>query len=361
MLKRSWCEIDLNQLKINYSLCEKNLTSGCSITAVVKADAYGHGAIPVAKALQSVGCGSFAVSNLEEGIDLRENGINGQILILGYTPVTMLKSVKNHGLCQAVFSKEYAIELIKENIPVDLQIVIDTGMNRIGFSWENPNEIAKTVEILGKTCKIKGFYTHLACVDDYDGKDFTSEQIKRFNRLLSGLDCKGLDCRHFSNSAYFLTGKNDFLSSVRLGICLYGLGNNLLQGVKPILKWKSVVVMVKKIKAGEGVGYGLSFVAKKDLVIATVATGYADGFSFALSNVGRVEIKGRLVNVVGRVCMDMLMVDVTDIENLTIGEEVILLGDNYGADAMASDLNTIPYEIICSISKRVPRAYKNLT
>ena len=354
MLGRSWCEINLEQLKTNYLICKDKIQG--EITAVVKADAYGHGAVAVSKALQSVGCNSFAVATLEEGIQHRHGGIKGPISILGYTPVTMLKCLKNNDLCQVVFSKEYADALIEENEYLNVQMAIDTGMNRIGFRWENQDEIIQTYEKLTKTCWVKGVFTHLACADDKNADNFTDLQIHRFLEVVNKLD--GLVNCHFSNSAYFLNNKEGDKSNARLGICLYGLGENLLEGMKPVLKWKSVVVMVKRLQAGEGVGYGQTFVAKKDMVVATVATGYADGFSYSLSNLGKVEIRNQFARVIGRVCMDMLMIDVSHIDTVSVGDEVILLGEKYGANEMSVDLKTIPYEIVCNISKRVFRVYK---
>lgn len=353
MLKRSWCEIDLNRLKENFLLCKRKLEKGCNITAVVKADAYGHGAKEVALALQKVGCKSFAVATLVEGEILRKNGIVGQILILGYTPPEMLNKVFKGKLCQTVYSKEYADLVCKERLPLEIQIAVDTGMNRIGFDWKNDSEIIDVIERLSINHSIGGLFTHLACADDCG--EFTKIQKQRFLDVTGKL--KNKKSLHFSNSDYFLKEKCDFLDYVRLGICLYGLGDNLHLGLKPIMKWKSVVVMVKIIKAGEGVGYGQTFIATCDRVIATVATGYADGLSFALSNSGKVEVRGKFAKIVGRICMDMFMVDATEISGISVGDEVVLIGDRYGADEMAKDVKTIPYEVVCSISKRVPRVY----
>ena len=356
MLKRSWCEIDLNRLKENYIICKRKLKNSCDITAVVKADAYGHGAKEVALALQKVGCKNFAVATVSEGGVLRKRGVAGKILILGYTPPQMLKNVFKEKLCQTVFSKEYADLVCKERLPLEIQIAVDTGMNRIGFKWENDSEIIETIENLSKNHSIGGLFTHFACADD-DYSEFTEKQKERFLWLTEKLKNKIKDCWHFSNSDYFLKDKGDFLNFVRLGICLYGLGDNLLFGIKPVMKWKSVVVMVKTIKAGEGVGYGQTFISTSDRVIATVATGYADGFSFALSNNGKVEIRGKFAKIVGRICMDMFMVDATEILDVSVGDEVVLIGEKYGANDMAKDAKTIPYEVVCSISKRVPRIY----
>ena len=356
MINRSWCEINLLQLQENFRLCKEKLACGCEIIAVVKAD--GHGAIPIARALQRVGCKNFAVSNLAEGIALRNSGVDGQILILGYTPPHMISSVKNNGLCQVVYSPEYAEAIIKENKSINVQIAVDTGMNRIGFRWENIREIIHAINKLCERCKVVGIYTHLACADEKGFENFTDLQIERFKSLLKSLESFDFSAnKHFSNSACFLNGGKDLLNYTRLGICLYGLGENLFDGIKPILKWKSVVVMVKRVKEGEGIGYGLTYTPQKDSIIATVATGYADGLSLALSNLGRVEIKGRLVPIVGRICMDVFMVDVSELVEVALGEEVVLVGEKYGVNDVANDLKTIPYEVVCSISKRVPRIY----
>ena len=356
MLGRSWCEINLKQLKENYNICKKNLPKNCTLTAVVKADAYGHGALAVARALQTAGCFSFAVSNLQEGVELRKGGVKGDILILGYTPLKLISAVQDYGLCQTVYSKEFANEIVKTKKSIDLQIAIDTGMSRIGFRFDDYLELKNAVVKMGEKCKIKGIFTHLACADKKENP-FSKTQVERFKNTLKSLDGFCLENRHFSNSACFLNGQTELLDSVRLGVCLYGLGDNLLNGIKPILKWKSTVAMVKKIKANESVGYGQTFVAKRDMLIATVTTGYADGFSLALSNLGRVEINGKLAKIVGRVCMDAFMVDVSKVGKIAMGDEVVLLGEKYGAGDMAKEINTIPYEITCSISKRVARVY----
>lgn len=364
-LKRSWVEISLKQIQINYKICKNSLPKKTSIMAVVKADAYGHGDIEVAKALQDIGVDLWAVSNIEEACRLRNHGIQGDILILGYTPIENLECVAKNGITQAILSTEYAEAVLKTKIKIKCQFAIDTGMNRIGLNAEEPEKCIKLIRDFDSVCHIDGIFTHLCVADSTDEKhqEFTKEQIDKFETIADGLIDLNINHIHCMNSAGGLWHNTKYNAIARLGIILYGLkpdsSNILPTGIKPALQWKSVVSMVKSVNVGETIGYGCTFKAYKPMVVATVPTGYADGYNRMLSNKGHVIINGENAPIVGRVCMDQFMIDVTYISNVEMGTEVLLLSTQYNADNMANDTGTIGYEIICNISKRVPRIYND--
>ena len=364
MLKRSWIEIDLEQIKNNVEVYKKSLSFNGKIIAIVKANAYGHGAVAVSKELQKIGVDFFAVSNLDEAIELRLAGIKGEIIILGYTPTNCYKELIKYDLIQTLISEEYADKLwdvAKSHIKV--HFAIDTGMNRIGLK---ANDKATCINVIRKNSKrfnLLGIFTHLCVADSnsIENKEFTRLQIEKFERIADSLSDLNLKHVHCLNSAGGLYSHAKYNQFVRLGIVMYGLKpdyeNILPNGIEPALTWKSVVSMVKTIDIGETVGYGRSFKATKKTVVATIPTGYADGYSRDLSNKGYVLINGKKAPVIGRVCMDQITVDVTNIDKVELGSEVVLLGksgnEQITADDMANLIGTIGYEIICNITQRV--------
>ena len=368
--RRSWCEIDLNQIKQNCSIfCKYANTT--DIIAVVKANAYGHGDIEVAKALESIGIDYFAVSNVEEAIRLRRGNVKGEILILGYTPTDSFEALHEYDLTQTLISEKYAEQLShKTNGKIKCQFAIDTGMNRIGL---NACDIDKTVAIVEKYSKIfnlNGIFTHLAVADSASDEnlEFTEKQIEIFGAVASKLSHLNLQYVHCLNSAGGLSQirlPKSVHNVVRLGISLYGLKPSsdvsLPKEIRPALEWKSVVTMVKRVPADSTIGYGRTFKAESEMLVATVSTGYADGYSRALSNKGYVLIKGRKAGILGRICMDQMMIDVSDIPDVKLGDEVVLIGRSgdqvITADDIASSIDTIGYEILCNISNRVSRIY----
>lgn len=374
MERRSWIEIDLDQIKNNYLIYKNSLQTDAEIMTVIKADAYGHGDVHIAKWLSEQGCRLFAVSNIDEAVGLRNAGINGEILILGYTSPRYAKTLAYLDLTQAIVSEEYAEVLSQTGQRVKCQFAIDTGMNRIGLDGDNPNSCEQTIRKYAGLLVVEGLFTHLCVADSEtdDAKEFTLSQIRKFKAVADSVHDLDLPFIHCCNSAgglFYLQDNPDFDGIgkiVRLGIILYGLkpdSNNLLpEGIKPAMTWKSVVSMVKNVQQGETIGYGRSFKVERDMKIATVTTGYADGLNRLLSNKGFVMIEGRRAQIVGRICMDQIMVNVTDIPDVKMGSEVVILGKcgelNYTADEMAKDLGTIGYEVICNISKRVQRFYR---
>ena len=361
MILRSWVEIDLKILKNNYSTYKSALKENQEIIAVIKADAYGHGDVQVAKALEDIGVKHFAVSNLDEAINLRKNGIKGTILILSYTPICFFNKLIKYDIMQTIISEEYAQSVLSSKIPIKTQIAIDTGMNRIGFSTKNINNCASKIKEYAKKLRVEGVFTHLAAADGNKNVAFTNRQIERFKGVVNACNDLNFNFIHCLNSIGGLNYNDESFSHVRLGVLLYGLFPNEESeklGIKPILRWKSVITMIKIVEKGEYIGYGFSYKTKRKSRIATISTGYADGFSRRLSNKGVVVINGKKAPIVGKICMDQFMVDVTDIKNLKEGDEVELIADIYTAKNMAKDIKTIEYEIVCSISKRVARIYK---
>lgn len=371
-LHRTWAEIDLNALKHNFKTLKENAQNS-KIMAVVKADAYGHSAAAIAPVLEENGADYFAVSNIDEALFLREKGIAKPILILGYTPVNKAKELASYNLSQCVYSKEYAEDLSvfakKNNIQIKIHIKLDTGMSRLGFDCRSDSLCGIEEAVLSAKLEgfmVEGVFTHFAVSDrtpeNEDG--FTNEQYSRFTKAVETLKQNGVNPTlvHCANSAAFLQDGDKHLTLSRVGIALYGLSPasdlELKQNLIPVMTVKSVVSMVKEINEGDTVNYGRTFKADKKMKIATISAGYADGYPRSLSNKGFVIINGQKANIIGRICMDQMCVDVSEIDNAKMGDEVILFGKELKVDTLADLIGTINYEIICGISPRVPRIIK---
>ena len=373
MERRSWIEIGLDQIKQNYFIYKNSLKLDTEIMAVIKADAYGHGDAHIARWLSEQGCRLCAVSNIDEAVGLRNAGIKGEILILGYTSPKYAKTLSYLDLSQAIVSEEYAEALSQTGQRVKCQFAIDTVMNLIGLDGDNTSSCEEIIRKYSDSLIVEGLFTHLcvADTDSEDAKEFTYGQIQKFKAVADAVADLKLPYVHCCNSAgglYYLKNSSEFEGIgkiVRLGIVLYGLkpdvDNHLPNGVKPAMTWKSVVSMVKNVHPGETIGYGRTFMVKKEMKVATVTTGYADGLNRLLSNKGFVTINGCKAPIVGRICMDQTLVDVTEIPDVKMGTEVVIIGESgdltYTADDMAQDLGTIGYEVICNITKRVQRFY----
>lgn len=372
-LHRTWAEIDLNALVHNFKIL-KAKSDGAKIMAVVKADAYGHSVSAIAPIMQQHGADFFAVSNIEEAIILRNLQIIKPILILGYTPVNMATELYENNLTQCVYSKEYALALsnaaLKNEIKINVHIKLDTGMSRLGFDCRSSqlcgiDEAISSAKLEG--LNFEGVFTHFANADcDLDKRDgFTEEQYSRFTAATERFKQAGLtpEYIHCCNSAALLLDRDKHLDLTRAGIALYGLSPStdidLKEALIPVMTVKSVVSMVKEISEGDTVNYGRTFKADKKMKIATVTAGYADGYPRLLSNKGYVLINGKKANIIGRICMDQMSVDVSDIPEVKMGDEVILFGKDLKVDVLAQMCGTINYEILCGISPRVPRIIKN--
>ena len=369
LIKRTWAEIDTAALLHNLNIIKKTAANK-KIMAVIKADAYCHSVKITGKALWENGVDSFAVSNVEEAIELREIGVKGLILILGYTPTDCAPILSKYDISQAVFSYEYARELSeaaqKSNVKINVHLKLDTGMGRIGF---NCRELPlPEIEDAVKSSSLpnlfaEGVFTHFAVSDGLDKEsiDFTKQQQALFLEAIKELSKNGINpkMRHTNNSAALFTADNDGSNYCRPGIVLYGLnatnGETTEKGLIPVMTLKSVVSMVKVIKKGETVSYGRAFTADRDMRVATVTAGYGDGYPRALSNKGEVIVNGQRAKIIGRVCMDQFLIDISHINDVRRGDEVILFGKDLTASEVACLCGTINYEIVCGISKRVPR------
>jgi len=364
---RCWAEVDLGVLSDNLERYREQLPAGMEVMAVVKADAYGHGDKAVTEALIKRGVRDFAVSNLDEAIRVREAGAEGLVLILGYTPIGRAEELVRYNVTQALLSEEYAQALAATGLPVSCQYALDTGMRRIGLNAEDADGAEAAIRAAAKALPLNGVFTHLctADTDDAEAVSFTLRQLALYEELVRRIADLRLPYCHCMNSAGGLRYASRLSRFARLGIILYGLkpdrSNVLPEGIRPALAWKSVVSMVKTVRAGDTIGYGRTYRAAHDLTVATIPTGYADGYRRELSNRGHVLIRGKRAPIVGRVCMDQMMVDVSGIGGVSLGDEVVLLGKSgphsITADDLAALCDTIGYEIVCGISKRVERTY----
>lgn len=388
-LKRCWAPIDLDSLTFNLEQIKKQLPSHTEVMAVVKADAYGHGDKMIAKTLIENGVDFLAVSNIEEAIGLREGDLEGNplttsrgaaplILVLGYTPEAHAKMLYENNICQTVYSLEYAHRLndicARLGIKLTVHIKIDTGMNRLGIPHRDEIFAADAVaEIIALPfLDVAGIFTHLSSADSPDNSDlaYTRIQIKRFRHLKAMTSKMGIDIPlwHIQNSAGIAFCEEQQEEAAweyaRAGIVLYGLppGEAVLPfTVKPVMSIKTVVSHIKELEGGQPVSYGRRYVSNGNTMVATLPIGYADGYFRILSGKAEVIIKGQRALVIGNICMDQLMVDVTGISGISIGEEVTVVGkegeEEITFEELAHKANTIPYELICAICKRVPRVY----
>lgn len=377
-IRRTWAEIDMDALAYNIKNIKSKLAEGERIMGVVKADAYGHGDGFVSRALQDAGFDWFGVSNIEEAISLRSEGIEKPILILGYTPVDTVKLMEEHKLTQALVGMDYAEALQREaekaGVVVNVHVKLDTGMTRVGFQVdeENFDESLKDIIEVSKmpNLHLTGIFTHHAVADAYqdDNPRFTEMQFTRFNKMVVALKDSGVEVGicHCANSATTIAYPEKHLGMCRSGIITYGmLPSGECKGmidIKPLMTLKTTIGLVKEVKAGSQLSYGRTYTAETDRVIATVPIGYADGYSRALSNKARMLVNGHFVPVVGRVCMDQIMLDVTGIPDVKMGDEVVVFGRQgeqvLPIEELAEILGTINYELTCVITKRVPRIYK---
>ncbi len=362
---RTYASVDLSAIENNINELKKKLKNGVLTLATVKADAYGHGAVGVAVDIQSM-VDYFGIAELGEAVELREAGVEKPILVLSYTSPYQYETLIQNELTQTIFNYDDAVALssaaVKLNKIARVHIAIDTGMSRIGFFCNDESvETVKRINDL-PNIYIEGIFSHYACADCPD-KTTTEKQTKLFKDFNEKLFDRGIKIpiKHICNSAGSLTLEEQF-DMVRLGLVMYGLYpddcvNDGSLNLKPAMKIVSHVIHVKEVPAGSGVSYGHTFFSQRPTKIATICIGYADGYSRQFSNKGKVLINGEFANVIGRVCMDQLMVDVTDLKNVNVGDEVVILGEDGNnkitAEELAQMTGTINYEIICQFQKRV--------
>ncbi len=363
--------VDLDAIAYNIRNIRKRTAEGTGIIGIIKADAYGHGSVETAKVLLDNGADWLAVAVVDEGLNLRKNGIDAPILLLGYTPELRLDDVINNGFIQTVYSYDTAEKLSKAAVRLSktavIHIKIDTGMGRIGYrvNEESADEILKISKL--PNIDVNGMFTHFSTADEAD-KTYTLEQYNKFVKMNDMLEERGLHIpvRHASNSAAIIDFDNMMFNMVRPGIILYGAypsddvkKENL--SIMPAMSIKTHVSYVKDVNKGDSISYGRKYIAPEKRRIATIPVGYADGFIRAYSNGGKVLVRGQYAPIVGRICMDQFMVDVTDIDGVEVNDEVVLMGKQgdkeITADFIASVLDTINYEVFCTLSKRVPRQY----
>jgi alanine racemase len=370
--ERARIEIDLDAIEYNYRTIKDRIPEGTKVCCVVKADAYGHGAVRVARLLSEIGVDFFAVSNLDEALLLRKGGIPDKILILSYTPPNRAKELSEFGISQCVYSKEYADALAakayEEGIKIAAHIKIDTGMGRLGFVFRHsPDEsLEQIVAACSHSCfDLEGIFTHFPCADE-DTLGKTKEQFDRFIEVVNKLEGCGFHfkIRHCANSATSLRFPEYSLDMVRLGIALYGAlpSENMQVEFIPrsTFTLKTVISNIKTVKAGDTIGYGASYAATKGTRIATIPIGYADGIlRECATNGAELLMNGVPCKIVGRICMDKMMLDVDGAGDLRVGDEVTVFGGKDGIYLleMARYCKTIPYEMLCMPAARIPRIY----
>ena len=370
-LKRAWAEISLSNLRNNVNVINEMIGENTEIMAVVKADAYGHGEHQVSRCLWESGVKYFAVSNLDEAIAVRNSCPEAEILILGYTPPEYGQTLADNNIIQGIVSSEYAHELVQyTSKSIRCHVKIDTGMGRIGLKYDTPSECAEEILRLSEYEKLslEGIYTHFAVADcdDSENIEYTDKQEKYILDVYSELVSRGLKLRHihFANSATISYRNSTKSTLARAGIIMYGLCPNypmeINKRLKSVMALKAVISHVKAVEKGDSISYGRTFIAPEDMVVATVTIGYADGYSRLLSSKGEILVHGKRCAIIGRVCMDQLMIDVTNVQ-AKAGDIVTLIGkdgdDEITADELASICSTIGYEVVCGISKRVPRIF----
>ncbi len=365
---RAWIEINLNNLEHNINEIKKIISSKTEIMAVVKADAYGHGMIEVSKKLNEIGINTFAVATLEEGINLRKNNIRGNILILGFTNFSDLNYVIEYDLIQTIVDYNYS-EKIKElqlEGKLKCHIKINTGMNRIGERYDDFNKLFKIYE--NNRLNILGTFSHLCIADSEKIEDikFSKMQIKRFNECIRILEKKGYNtgALHLQSSYGTINYVGLNYNYVRMGILMYGINsskdsyilNNL--NLKPVLSVKARITSIREIETDDSVSYGRTYIAKEKRRIATLGIGYADGIPRNLSNKNMiVSIKGRYAKIIGRICMDQMIIDITNFKNIKIGDIVTLIGKDkkISAEEVSNKANTISNELLCRLGSRLKR------
>ncbi|TCU71682.1 alanine racemase [Tissierella praeacuta] len=365
LMRNTWVEIDLSNLEYNLSQARKMLKSKTKIAGVVKANAYGHGSIHIAKALIENGIDMLAVACLTEAIELRKYYSDIPILIMGYTPSDKLKFAVQNNITITIFSLEQAIILsdIGEmlNKEVTIHIKIETGFNRLGLKIDS-NIISIIEKIYNlKNIRLEGIFTHFALKT----KETDKIQYELLMNVIHKLEAKGIyiPIKHICDSIGMVIYPEYHLDMIRLGSLMYGVQTSSKKegSLRSVMTFKTEISQVKEIQAGEGVGYDYSFVAKKKTIVGTLPVGYADGYMRALTGKGEVNINGKRAPIIGKICMDQCMIDLTNIPYAKVGDEVILLAgnskDGITLDEVAEKINTNRNEVLSVISRRVPRVY----
>ena len=369
-LRPVWAEINLSNLDYNIKQIQKK-ANGKEIIGVVKADGYGHGAVAVSQVLLENGVKALAIATLQEAISLREGGITCPIIMLGITPEMYVDTLLEYDITPVTtsFANAEAISLAAKETGRVLEafIAVDTGMGRIGFlpDDEGVSEILKISRL--SNLKIKGLFSHFATADEKD-KAYAENQLSRYNAFYENLKKAGVEIplKTFANSAAIMELPAAHFDAVRPGIILYGCYpspevDREQLSIKPVMSIKANIVHLKKVSSGFSVSYGRKFTTERESLIATLALGYADGYPRYLSGKGRVIVNGVYAPVVGNICMDQCMIDVTDVPDVKLGDEVVIMGSQGGltilADEIGEKTGTINYEIVCAFGQRLPKVY----
>jgi len=365
--KRTWAEVSLGAIEHNYREMRSKLGPDGRFLGVVKANAYGHGAIRVSLLLQELGADYLAVACFDEALELRINGIKLPILILGYTPPYLARDLAKLGITPALGSLEAAREMAEAlkgtGLSLNVHIKLDSGMGRMGFCAASEASLDEAVAAMAlEGIEAEGVFTHFA-VSDVLGDKYTDKQFERFTKAIDYLEAKRGErfaIRHCTNSGAMINYPHTYLDMVRPGISLYGLYPDKDRGdivLKPAMTLKSRIARVFDLAPGDSVSYGRTFIADRPTRAAVVTIGYADGLHRVLSNKMDMLIGGRRVKQIGRICMDMCMADVTELEGVTVGDEAVIFGGELSVDEQAQKAGTISYELLCAVAPRVPRVY----
>jgi len=368
--KRTWAEISLNNIIHNYEAIRKTLPEGCRFLGVVKADAYGHGALRVAELLQSVGADYLAVSCLDEALELRAGGITMPILILGHTPSEYTETLIDNNITQTVTclakAVEYSAECVRLGKTLRIHIKLDTGMSRLGFLCAG-SYFSDGVDNIIASCNMpgldhEGIYTHFSVADeDEAGRQYTADQYMLFMNVIDEVKMRGnigFRIRHCANSGAVVNYPHMALDMVRPGLLLYGYGDPSGRlGLRPCMRLVTTVSTIKYYEPGTSVSYGRRFVTERRTRMGILGIGYADGLLRASSDKCSYAVEGGFAPQRGSICMDMCMLDLTDFPAVEVGSEVEIFGERNSIYKIAEAAGTIPYELLCSVSKRVPRVY----
>ena len=369
-LRRTWVELDLSALTHNYETIRRHIGSGVKLLGIVKADAYGHGAVPVARKLASLGIDYLAVSSLDEARELRDGGIATPVLILGHTPPAQVGQLIALNITQSVTCEAKAIEYNRAASAIGkklrVHIKVDTGMSRLGFLVDGHYRV-EGAERIAAACRMEyldaeGIFTHFAVSDEpgEENESYTRRQYELFCRTIDDLRAMGITfaIRHCANTGAVANYPEMALDMVRPGLLLYGYGEEARRlGMKSVMLEKSTISTIKIYDAGTSVSYGRTYETKCRTRVGVLPIGYADGLFRCLSNRYAVTVRGVPAPIIGRICMDMCMVDLSAIPEAEVGDEVTIFGPNHPIEDMALAAGTIPYELLCSLTRRVPRVY----
>lgn len=363
--KRTWAEVSLDNIIYNYNSIKKHIPENCKFLGVVKADAYGHGALKVSKVLQDNGADYLAVSCFDEAIELRQGGITMPILILGHTPPEYTRDLIDNNLTQTVTNlakaEEYSIAAGRVGKSLKIHIKLDTGMSRLGFLYSS------AVDNVEKSCSLpnlthEGIYTHFAVSDEdgIDNEQYTRSQFSKFCLIIDELQKRGISfsIRHCANSGAVINYPEMCLDMVRPGLLLYGYGDNGALELRPCMRLVSTISTIKYFEEGTDISYGRRFTTKHRTRMGIVGIGYADGLPRLSSGKCSYVVCGKHAPQCGTICMDMCMIDLSDIFDAAVGSEVEIFGPSSSIYNISDAAQTIPYELLCSVTKRVPRIYK---